>query len=121
MARILVIDDDESIRELVARSLKHDHEVLTASDGEEGMRICREDPVELVVTDIFMPDMDGLEITGRLMRECPHIKVIAISGGGDMGKLDFLKAAEAFGAALSLSKPFTVDELREAVRDILAS
>jgi DNA-binding response OmpR family regulator len=112
MARILVIDDDRDVREMLRRILEHDgHEVIEASNGEAGVRLYRERPADVVITDIIMPEKEGIETIRDLRRENPQIKIIAISGGGRIGPSDYLNAARMLGAKKTFSKPFSRQEL----------
>lgn len=122
MARILVIDDDAAIRGSVRRLLERaDHTVLDAADGEAGIRQLRAEPVDLVLTDIYMPGEDGFATIRRLRREWPQIKIITMSGGNRAGPADLNAGAAAMGAARTLSKPFDADVLVEAVRSVLGA
>ena len=121
MARIMVIDDETAIRSLVRRLLERaGHTVLEAADGEAGLRQLRIEPVDLVLTDIYMPGEDGIATMRRLRREWPQIKVITMSGGSRAGPVDLNENAAAMGAARTLSKPFDALDLLEAVRAVLA-
>ena len=121
MAHILIIDDDAPIRSALRRALeRRGHQVDDAQDGDEGIRLYQERPVDLVVTDILMPGKDGIEVVRELRGLDRNVRVIAISGGGDRGKMEFLSYAEAFGADAVFEKPFDLDEFLEAVDELLA-
>jgi CheY-like chemotaxis protein len=121
MARILIIDDEDPVRNMLRQVLERaGHEVAEAPDGNVGMQHVREQPIELVVTDILMPEQEGIETIRRLHRDFPCIKVLAISGGGRRKNLDVLLEAEFFGAHHVLAKPFERAELLEAVSTLLA-
>lgn len=116
MARILVIDDAEDIRRTLERLLVHaGHEVLLAADGAQGLRVWRERGADLVITDLHMPDKDGIETLVELRAFGPEVPVIAISGGDQTRRLDLLGDAALLGAVATLAKPFTRDELLSAV------
>ncbi len=118
MATILVIDDEEQVRNLLRQTLTGaGYEVAEAANGREGLDRYRKAPVDLVITDILMPDEDGLEATLQLTREFPDVKVIAMTGGS--GNRNFLDVAKLFGARRTLSKPFELARLLEAVQDEL--
>ncbi len=120
MARILVIDDDASITRVTREHLARDgHTVIEAYGGSEAMRILQEVPVDLVITDLYMPHMDGIEFTIRLGQLEPETKIVAISGGGYKGKEEVLQVARNLGVTRTLEKPFTQDELRAAVHEAL--
>jgi DNA-binding NtrC family response regulator len=122
MARILVIDDEEQIRRVLRRALEAEgHEVLEARNGAEALWLHRATPAELVITDILMPEKDGLEVLMALRREAPRLKVIAMSGGGRLGQMEPLAAAKPLGAIAALRKPFELDAMIEAVRKALTA
>lgn len=123
MAKILVIEDEENIRELCKRLLTREgHEVAVASNGEIGLRLYREDPADLIVTDIFMPEKDGIETIMDLRRDFPHVKIVAISGGTKvLSGVTFLRAARHLGALEALTKPFSKEEFVAAVNRALQS
>src|SRR4051794_4604901 len=119
MADIVVIDDEPRYRRLIAQVLTGaGHEVRQAADGAEGLALCRERMPDLVITDIVMPRMEGIETILQLTRQRPGVAVLAISGAEPASV--YLRAATALGAAASLPKPFTVDQLLAAVDGLLA-
>jgi CheY-like chemotaxis protein len=121
MTRILVIDDEPQVRAMLRQMLEREaYEVVEAEEGGEGMKLYQEQPPDLVITDILMPGKEGIETILALRKAYPEIKIIAISGGGRMGKLDVLPIAKSFGAVRTLAKPFEREELLEAVRTVLA-
>jgi len=120
MARILVIDDNESLRETVREILTEaGYEVVEASDGREGIALCQAHPIDLLLTDLLMPGQEGLETTRELrrMEACP--KIIAMSGGGQTGRLEFLDVARVLGADRTLHKPVRARDLLRAIRELL--
>ncbi|MDD5227372.1 MAG: response regulator [Methylococcales bacterium] len=121
MARILIIDDEEQLRDLLKQMLSRDgHEVVTAFDGVDGMRVFNQFNPELVITDIIMPNKDGIEVITELLCRNPNVAIIAISGGRRAITAEFnLESAEMLGVKGILSKPFTRDQLREAVQHAL--
>jgi len=120
MARILVIDDEEPIRRLLSQALASaGHEVLEAADGREALRMHQERPSELVITDILMPEQDGLEVIMALRRDTPDLKIIAMSGGGMFQQEAALQMAEPLGAIATLRKPFGMRSLLEVVMHVL--
>ncbi len=119
MSLILLVDDDAAMREVLRAILGElGHEVVEASNGNEALSRQREKPADLLLTDIFMPGMEGLE-TIRIMRQLyPELKVVAMSGGVPRGPaIDYLAAAERFGAKPSLKKPFNAGQLAAALRE----
>ncbi len=121
MKRILVIDDDEQFRPMLRRMLQcAGYEVVAAANGMEGIRLIRREPADLVITDIFMPEKEGLETIRELHQEFPQLKIIAISGGSDQTQeFSALPYAGKLGATGTLAKPFRRDELLKLVRDVL--
>ena len=122
MARILIIDDNEEIRRLLRRVLESaQYEILEAGDGDEGLKRVEEEPVDLVITDIFMPEKDGLEMLREMRKTHPGMRVIAMSGGGQLGNMDILRMARSFGAFRVMAKPFNFREMLQAVSEALAA
>ena len=112
--RILVIDDEEPIRQLLREALEGaGYQVWEASTGIEGVRQVCEQSIDLVITDILMPDMDGLETVRMLHRDFPNVRIIAISGGGK--DPDYCAVAKILGAHETLTKPFELQQLIDAV------
>ena len=122
MTRILVIDDEELARFTIREILETaDFEVDEAENGRVGIDKQKAAPFDLIITDIIMPEKEGVETIIDLKQEFPDLKIIAISGGGRTRNLDFLKLSERFGAGKILAKPFTEGQLLEAVNDVLAT
>jgi len=120
MARILIVDDEAGIRALLSAILrKAGFEVEEASNGTEVLRLHQERPFDLIITDIVMPEKEGLEMIRELCRTDPGIKIIAISGSGKDHADHYLQLAEAFGAAQVLAKPFSGQDLLAAVHRVL--
>ncbi|MEW6347495.1 MAG: response regulator [Thermodesulfobacteriota bacterium] len=121
MARILVIEDETDIRGLYKRFLEQaGHEVMEAPDGEEGVRLYRKTAADLVITDIIMPEKEGIETIMELRKDFPEVKIIAISGGGKaMPSSTCLSLAKGLGATKTLAKPFKRQELLDAVAEVL--
>jgi two-component system response regulator (stage 0 sporulation protein F) len=115
MATILIIDDEESVRALLRSVLEAaGYEVTEAANGRQGLELYRQRPTDLVITDILMPVMNGLDMLLDLTREFLHAKVIAISGAG--GEQNVLDVAKLLGARQTLQKPFSMPRLLDAVR-----
>jgi CheY-like chemotaxis protein len=118
MAKILIIDDNPQIRRLLVEILASaGHEIFEVEDGEEGLRLIQIHQPALVITDILMPQTDGLEVIRELRRGAPQIPTIAISGGHAM----YLRIAKRLGASATLGKPFRPMDLVRAVDELLAS
>jgi CheY-like chemotaxis protein len=117
MAHILVIDDDREVRSTIAAMLKREgHEVTQALDGMEGIRFFLAHPADLIITDILMPNQDGMETLLQLHTDFPDVPVIVISGDA----AQHLDLARQFGAVAIISKPFKYQDLIGAVTDALA-
>ncbi len=120
MARILVIDDEEPIQFAVQIMLqKENHEILTASNGEIGLELLRNEPFDLVITDILMPEKGGIEVIAEIQKTKPEVKIIAMSAGGARGDLNFLEHAQLLGAEAVLQKPFEREEILDLVKEVL--
>jgi CheY-like chemotaxis protein len=117
---ILVVDDHEIMREVICQILEDaGHDVRVASDGREAVRELLGVRFDLVVTDIVMPDVDGIELIGELRRRYPETRIIAMSGGGERFPTnDGLTIALRLGANASLKKPFGTEQLVEAVEEL---
>jgi two-component system response regulator (stage 0 sporulation protein F) len=115
MATILIIDDEEGIRALLRTTLEAaGYEVTEATNGRQGLERYRHSPTDLVITDILMPELNGLDLLLELTREFLHAKVIAISGVG--GEKNVLDSAKLLGARRTFHKPFNMPQLLDAVR-----
>jgi DNA-binding response OmpR family regulator len=120
MAKILVIDDDHAVRLTIQIFLERaGHEVICASDGEQGLRAFASDSPQLIITDIIMPNKEGIETIMLIRERDTTIPIIAMSGGGRVGNADFLKIASRLGANEVLAKPFERQDLIAAVRRLL--
>ena len=116
MARLLLIDDDDAFRTMLRRTLERaGHTVTEAEEGGAGLRALATVPIDLVITDIIMPGMEGLQTIQEIRRARPGLKIIAISGGGRQHPESYLKVAQAFGAVCVLSKPFDNQTLFTAI------
>jgi CheY-like chemotaxis protein len=120
MERILIIDDEPQIRSMLTLMLEREgYEVVEAPDGADGIKIYRQNPADLIITDLIMPNKDGIGMIIDLKKEFPDVKIIAMSGGG-LNKPDgYLKGAKKLGAACTLTKPIDREEMLKAVREIL--
>lgn len=119
MASILVVDDDDSFRALVRHILEEDgHQIREATNGQEGLTLYRENPADLVITDILMPERDGMEVTLALTREFLDARVIAMTGATNSQNL--LNVAKLFGARRVIQKPFPPAALLRAVQFTLS-
>lgn len=132
MTAILLIDDDDDVRASASAVLgREGFEVVTTADAAEGLRVLGERPFDLLITDIVMPNMDGVHAILEVRKTLPHIKIVAISGGGNLGNdqyqpqaittTAFLLAATEAGADWVLTKPFSRDELTDCIKQLLHS
>lgn len=120
MKRILLVDDEEAIRSMVRVVLKaDDREFVEASNGTEAQKILEGSSFDLIISDVIMPDCDGIELVMMIRRKLPKVPVIIMSGGGRVQATHYLNLAEKLGAAKVFEKPFNTAELRAAVSDLL--
>ena len=120
MARILIIDDESQIRSMLRLMLERvGYEVIEAADGMEGIRQYRDNPADLIITDLIMPNKDGIGMIIELKKEFPQVKIIAMSGGGVNRPEGYLDGAKKLGAARTLTKPIDRDEMLIAVKETL--
>jgi two-component system chemotaxis response regulator CheY len=122
MARILFIDDNQQIQNFLPVVLEErGHQVVSAANGKQGLAILRQQPIDLILTDVLMPEMDGLEVLQAVRREFAHVPVIAISGGSNrLEGRDALQLARLLGAKATLSKPFQIADLLTIIRCVLS-
>ena len=112
MQKILIIDDNSAVRSTMARILElAGYETITAGDGNEGLIRMRQDKPDLIITDIIMPEKEGIETIRQILIEQPGTKIMAVSGGGRHANMDFLEVARKLGAMEVLEKPFEPDDL----------
>ena len=130
MPSILIIDDEEYVRDALQMVLERaGYEVRVASDGNEALEVQREEPAELIITDIIMPEKDGVRTIKEMRREFPALRIIAISGGGSVEPFAYkpgaitttayLAAAKEVGADRVFTKPFDRKDLIQAVNELL--
>ena len=120
MTKILLIDDDPLILEALSITLESaGYSVQTAKNGVDGLQMIRDGDFDLVITDIIMPEKEGLEVISHLKREHPSVKVIAISGGGRGSSTTYLSIADAMGVNCTLAKPFSASELISTVEHLV--
>ena len=129
MGSILIIDDEEDIRDALQMILESaGYQVQVASNGAEAIELHRKEPADVIITDIIMPEKDGVSTIKVIRQESPGIRIIAISGGGGrpisympdaISTSAYLAAAKQAGADLTITKPFEREELIEAVDSLL--
>jgi DNA-binding response OmpR family regulator len=117
---VLVVEDDDQYRKLLKEVLENfDYQVLTTANGKEAIKVFQEQAPKLVITDIIMPEKEGIETIRELRKLAPDVKIIAISGGG-IGSADiYLKIAKTVGADRTIEKPMVIDDLMAAVTALL--
>lgn len=122
LADILIADDDPEILRLLKMALNLEgHDVAVARDGQEAVNLAKQKRFDVIITDIIMPRKEGIETIMEIKTLYPAVKIIAISGGGRKGKMDFLRMAEMVGACDVLAKPFRPKDLLAKVENCLAS
>ena len=117
--RILVLDDNEDVRESMRLLLESSgHDAVSSADAQHALELQNRQPVDLLITDIFMPGVDGLETIVAFRSRWPGLKIVAISGGGVRAKRDYLGVAGEIGADVVMRKPVDADELLATVRKL---
>ncbi len=120
MAIIVIVDDDPTIQLIAGELLKAEgHAIVHAGDGVEALKVLATVPADLVVLDMLMPNMDGLETIIEMRRTHPGTRILAISSGGPMGPHDLLRTAKLFGADDTLAKPLTFSTFGATVERLL--
>lgn len=120
MSKILVLDDEPSILLMIRKMLeKAGYEVIVASNGRDGMKLFEREKPDMVITDIIMPEKEGLETIFELRRMHPDLKIIAISGGGRISPDGYLPGAKLLGANMVFQKPLVQKEFLNAVASLL--
>lgn len=130
MTKIIVIDDDEAMRDVLVEILeREDFEVSVASNGDEGLQLLREGGADLVITDVIMPRKNGINTAHEIRKEFPDTRIIVISGGGNITPMEYepaaitttayLALASVTGADVTLTKPFERKELLNAVKELI--
>jgi len=120
MERILIIDDEQQIRSMLRLMLEREgYEIVEAPDGIEGIKAYRQKPADLIITDLIMPNKDGIGMIIELHKEYPDVKIIAMSGGGLNKPEGYLKGAKKLGAVCTLTKPIDREKMLRAVKNTL--
>lgn len=120
MPRILIIDDEPLVRSALRQMLERaGYEILDAPDGKTAMDLIQHESTDLVITDILMPEKDGIETIIEMRREFPEIKIIAMSGGGHIGPENYLHVAKRLGVVRTFNKPIEMKRLLAAVGEAL--
>lgn len=120
MASILIVDDNRGLRRALGESLRHaGHHVRLAENGVDALAQYNSEPFDLVITDIYMPEMDGIELLIRIQHESPGVRVLVMSGGGYIARHKMLDDARHLGAVETIAKPFQPEEFLDAVERAL--
>jgi CheY-like chemotaxis protein len=121
MPKILLVDDDEPFRKMLHKTLERaGYQVQDAPNGKAALELYRQEPTDLIITDLVMPEKEGLETIMELRRLNPAVKIIAMSGGGRMNPEVNLVMAQRLGAKRTLAKPFSQQEILDAIARVLA-
>lgn len=120
MPTILIVEDNDAFRAMLQLKLTHmGYAVRQARNGHEALDMYQREPADLIITDLIMPEKEGLETIQELKRRHPGVKIIAMSGGGANNPGNYLKLARRFGALRALAKPFSNEELATAITEVL--
>ncbi len=120
MSNILLVEDEDLFAEMVRKTLVADgHTVVRARNGAEALQLYDPQTVALVITDLIMPDVDGMELIVKLQQRDPAVRIIAMTGGGRCGADTYLSIAERLGALKTLAKPFSIRVLAAAIKECL--
>ncbi len=120
MKRILVVDDDHQGRAMLRETLvRSGYAVAEAPDGEEALKCFLTDSIDLVITDLIMPEKEGIETISDLRKVNPDVKIFAISGGGRIGPEDYLSVARKSGAIRTFRKPLDRKAILRAIKEVL--
>lgn len=119
--RVLVVDDNRDMRAFICIALQRaGFETAVAGDGERALALQHRQPADVLITDIYMPELDGLELIQQFRARFPGTRIVAISGGGTVAHADFLHVAAEIGAAAVLHKPFATETLVKTVQGLAA-
>ena len=121
MARVLIVEDDANLRLILQNVVDQaGHTTYVATDGQDALNQVQQEPPDIVVTDIIMPEKEGIELILSLRKEFPEIRIIAISGGGQLGADHYLDMAREFGADITIGKPFDKQCFMDAITELLS-
>ena len=122
MSRILIIDDDRHFREMLGQMLERaGYDIMEAINGKDGLRLLEMELFDLIITDLIMPEKEGIETIMEVIHNFPSLKIIAISGGGRNGPQEYLTLAKRLGAHKTLVKPFRRKDVIKAVEEVLCN
>ncbi|OEU44916.1 MAG: hypothetical protein BBJ60_11980 [Desulfobacterales bacterium S7086C20] len=118
--KVVVIDDNAEIRHVIELKLRtHGYKVITAANGKEGLNLIKSKQPDVVITDIVMPEKEGIEVITEVRRDFPNVKIIAMSGGGLIGPHEYLSWTKMMGVQRTFTKPFAINEILEAVNELV--
>ena len=119
--KILVVDDEQQVREMTSEMVSSfGFDVVSASTTEEAIKLCNDSSIDMILTDIVMPDRNGLDLIIEIKKLYPDTSILAMSGGGGItGRYDYLEIAKLVGAKNIIRKPFNLMDLKTAISDIL--
>ncbi len=121
MAKILIVDDEPNIREILGHLLECiGHTPIEAGSGLEALKLCDEGDLDVVITDLTMPDFSGMELIREIRANYPDIRIVAVSGNSDRYPGDGLFAAKQAGASATVQKPFALNDIRDAIDLVLS-
>lgn len=121
MKTILVVDDEAPMRDMIDTALSGEYDITCVANGREAQAVLAMREFDLIITDLVMPEMNGIDLLMSLQKTRPQQKILAISGGGGIaGRFDYLPVAQLIGAGKILRKPFAMADLRVAVQGLLA-
>jgi len=116
----VVIDDNAEIRRVIELKLRtQGYKVITAANGKEGLNLIKSKQPDVVITDIVMPEKEGIEVITEVRRDFPNVKIIAMSGGGLIGPHEYLSWTKMMGVQRTFTKPFAINEILEAVNELV--
>ncbi len=120
MQNILVVDDEQSILKVISGTLENNYKVFTSETVIDAERIAKDNKIDLLITDLVMPEKNGIDLIMEFKKEFPDMIILAISGGGGIkGRFDYLPIAKLVGATYTMEKPFNINELRNKVEELL--
>lgn len=118
--RILVVDDDDQLREMLRKMLERaGYEVIEAANGKDALNLQEKSPSDLMITDIIMPEKEGIDTIMDFRMNYPQVRIIAMSGGGRIGPTEYLDMAEKLGADKTFAKPFSSKAMLATIKDLL--
>jgi len=119
---LIIVDDEKMVREILKRQFeKEGFNVFDTPSGRACLEHCNQENIDLIITDIIMPDMEGIELISQVKKKFPKIKIFAISGGGQIKPEGYLDIADKLGALRTFTKPFKLNEITRAVKEAVSA